>query len=185
MGRPLNKRYLGEPTPDGQEIKVQFFNGSTSVDGWIVKQLGSKRFRCTDGTATADCALVDKLAAALTAGEMSISVKDDAGVVTQVTKISGRKLSTAGTTTGWNFSDSVVDAKVEMEEAGSGDPVIHTAGDFVVGTDYTITVPGDTDFVGEQDADDDLTGTPFTALVPGTGTGTATVVAPPADTFGT
>jgi len=118
MGRPINKRYLGEPTTDGQEIKVQFFNGTASVNGWIVKQLGSKRFRCTDGTEIADCVLVDKTSANLLAGEMSISVKDDAGVVSQITKITGRKVSTAGSTTGWNFSDSAVDTKVEMEEAG-------------------------------------------------------------------
>ena len=185
MGRPINKRYMGEPTPGGDEIKVQFHNGTASVNGWIVNQKGSKRFTCSDGTTEALCVLVDKTSVNLLAGEMSISVKDDAGTVTQITKITGRKVSTAGTSTAWNFSDSVVDAKVEMEEAGSGDPVIHTSGNFIVGTDYTITVPGTTNFDAEHGAADNLAGTPFTALVPGTGTGTATVVAPPADTFGT
>ena len=58
---------------------------------------------------------------------MSVSVKDDAGVVTQITKITGRKVSTAGSTTGWNFTDSVVDGAVEMEEAGD-DNVIDASG---------------------------------------------------------
>ncbi len=128
MGRPLNKRYFGPPTAGGNEIKVQFHNGTGSVNGWIVKQLGSKKFRCTDGTAVKDCFLVDKSAAdgdtpaAVTAGEMTITVKDDAGALKQVTKISGRKVTLdTGTTIAWNFSAATDDAAVEMEEAGTAD----------------------------------------------------------------
>ena len=119
MGRPLNKRYFGTPTVGGNEIKVQFFNGTASVNGWIVKQLGSKKFRCTDGTATKDCILVDKASGAVAAGEMTITVLDDAAVARQVTKIAGRKVTLdTGVSIAWNFSDSVVDGAVEMEEAG-------------------------------------------------------------------
>ena len=32
MGRPLNKRFFGEPTEAGNEIKVQFHNGTASVN---------------------------------------------------------------------------------------------------------------------------------------------------------
>ena len=42
MGRPLNKRFFGAPTAAGNEIKVQFHNGTESVNGYIVKQLGSQ-----------------------------------------------------------------------------------------------------------------------------------------------
>ena len=120
MGRPLNKRYFGAPTSGGNEIKVQFHNGTASVNGYIVKQLGSKKFRCTDGVIEKDCFLVDKAAAAIAAGEMSIVVKDDAGAVKQVTKISGRKVTLdTGTTIAWNFSDATDDGAVEMEEAGN------------------------------------------------------------------
>ena len=119
MGRPLNKRYFGTPTVGGNEIKVQFFNGTASVNGWIVKQLGSKKFRCTDGTATKDCILVDKASGDVLAGEMTITVLDDAAVARQVTKIAGRKVTLdTGVSIAWNFSDSVVDGAVEMEEAG-------------------------------------------------------------------
>jgi hypothetical protein len=120
MGRPLNKRYFGPPTAGGDEIKVQFHNGTGSVNGWIVKQLGSKKFRCTDGTATEDCFLVDKASAAVAAGEMTITVKDDGGTARQVTKIAGRKVTLdTGTSIAWNFSDATDDGAVEMEEAGS------------------------------------------------------------------
>ena len=127
MGRPLNKRFFGPPTAGGDEIKVQFHNGTASVNGWIVKQLGSKTFRCTDGTATVDCRLSTKAGNTLddshatvpSLAEMSITVKDDAGAVQQVTKISGRKVTLEdGTVIPWNFSDATDDGAVEMEEAG-------------------------------------------------------------------
>jgi hypothetical protein len=119
MGRPINKRYLGTPTVAGDEIKVQFHNGTASVPGWIVKQLAARRFRCTDGTDVVDCKLVDKASAALLEGEMSITVLDDTGAPKQVTKISGRKVTVdTGESVKWNFSDAVDDGAVEMEEAG-------------------------------------------------------------------
>ena len=127
MGRPLNKKFFGAPTAGGSEIKVQFHNGTKSVNGYIVKQLGSKKFRCTDGVATTDCFLVDKAAGAIAAGEMSIVVKDDAGAVKQVTKISGKKVTLdTGATISWNFSDATDDASVEMEEAGDASEVAAT-----------------------------------------------------------
>ena len=119
MGRPLNKRYFGEPTAAGNEIKVQFHNGTASVAGWIVKQKGSKRFVCTDGTATATCTLVDAASAALTAGQMTITVQDDTGTAAQVVKIAGRKVTLdTGASIAWDFSDSTTDGRVEIEEAG-------------------------------------------------------------------
>ena len=141
MGRPLNKRFFGPPTADGNEIKVQFHNGTGSVNGWIVKQLGSKKFRCTDGTAVRDCFLVDKSAAdgdtpaAVVAGEMTITVKDDAGALKQVTKISGRMVTLdSGDKIAWNFSAATDDNAVEMEEAGD-DAAQANADDFEVDGD--------------------------------------------------
>jgi len=40
MGRPINKRYFGEPTAGGNEIKVRFrATGQAEANGLIVKQL--------------------------------------------------------------------------------------------------------------------------------------------------
>ena len=170
MGRPLNKRYFGTPTDGGNEIKVQFYNGTASVNGWIIKQLGSKKFRCTDGTATKDCILVDKASGALdgshplvpSVGEMTITVKDDAGVARQVTKIAGRKVTLdTGVRIAWNFSESTTDDAVEMEEAGS--ETIINAEDGVNGVTYEIVTAGDTDFT-TIGAADSLVGTVFTAV---------------------
>ncbi len=119
MARPLNKRYFGPPTAGGNEIKVQFFNGTASVPGWIVKQTGSKRFKVTDGTETKTCYLVDEASADLAAGEMTITVKNDAGTAKRVKKLAGRKLTHFDGTIGfWSFSTSTSDGKVEIEEAG-------------------------------------------------------------------
>ena len=123
MGRPINKRFFGEPTADGNEIKVRFrATGEAEANGWIVKQLGSKKFRCYDGTNTMDCTLADKAQGTLAEGEMTITVKDDGGTARQVTKIAGRKVTLdTGTSIAWNFSDAVNDNAVEMEEAGTDD----------------------------------------------------------------
>ena len=126
MGRPLNKKFFGPPTANGLEIKVQFHNGTGSVNGWIVKQLGSKKFRCSDGTVERDCFLVDKSAAdgntpaAVTAGEMTITVKDDAEALKQVIKIAGRKVTIdTGESIAWNMTAEGADGAVEVEEAGT------------------------------------------------------------------
>ena len=123
MGRPLNKRNFGIPTADGNEIKVRFrATGQAEANGWIVKQLGSKKFRCTDGTNTEDCTLADKAQGTLAVADMTITVKDDGGTARQVTKISGRMVTLdSGTKIAWNFTDATDDNAVEMEEAGTAD----------------------------------------------------------------
>ena len=123
MGRPINKRFFGEPTAGGNEIKVRFrATGETEANGWIVKQLGSKKFRCTDGTNTEDCTLADKAQGTLAAGDMTITVKDDGGTARQVTKIAGRMVTLdSGDKIAWNFSNATDDGAVEMEEAGTDD----------------------------------------------------------------
>ena len=84
MGRPLNKRMFTGAVAGAaaaiNEIKVNFHNGTAVVEGTIVKQKGSKKFVCAE-TGAADtihtCTLTTGvLPAALTAGQMSISVAD-------------------------------------------------------------------------------------------------------------
>ena len=117
MARPLNKKYFGEPTAGGDEIKVQFHNGTASVPGWIVKQLGAKKFLCSDGVATAICYLTDAAAGSLTAGQMSITVNDQ-GTDFRVVKIAGHKITTNdGRSMKWDFTGADT-ATVEVEEAG-------------------------------------------------------------------
>ncbi len=136
MGRPLNKKLFGVagtgPTASGNEIKVNFHNGSAVKEGYIVKQLSSKKFRCEEiGTAgTFDCTLkTGVLPANLSAGEMSISVQGADSETYLVSKIAGRKVTvSAPTATGSNALDgtslkyaltgSAASGLVRMEEAG-------------------------------------------------------------------
>jgi len=136
MGRPLNKRHFGEPTAGGQEIKVNFHDGSSVVEGTIIRQKGSKKFVVAplgaDDTEST-CSLVwDDVPANLAAGEMSISFKMDDGETYLASKISGRKATlSAPTGTGsnaydgqsvpWNFDANLADGAAEVEEAGETD----------------------------------------------------------------
>jgi len=67
MGRPINKRYFGATgtgtdQTDGANIPIRFKTGGTVYEGYILKQVGSRRFKCStdDGTtAVATCVTVD------------------------------------------------------------------------------------------------------------------------------
>ena len=136
MGRPLNKRYFGEPTAGGNEIKVDFHNGTAVVEGHIVKQKGSKKFVVAEiGASDTEytCTLTTgKLMTALTAGEMGITFKMDDSETYQVSKISGRKATLVapdgtgsnaydGQSVPWNFSTSTNDGAAQVEAAGDDD----------------------------------------------------------------
>ena len=141
MGRPINKRFFGVPTAGGNEIKVDFHNGTAVTEGYIVKQLGAKKFRVaaigTPGTTYDRFLTTGTLPADLTGTEMAISVKGDDGETYGVSKISGRKATIVapsgtgsnaldGQSIAWNFSTSNTDGAVEIEEAGDDDTLLGT-----------------------------------------------------------
>lgn len=119
MGRPINKRFFGANA--NNNIRVRFHNGSASVNGAVVSQRGSKKFKCVDASGnTAVCSLVSKADGSLAAGEMTIKVKNDAGTVLYVTKISAHNVTASdGNRYPWNFSTSTSDGAVQTEEAGT------------------------------------------------------------------
>lgn len=61
---PINKNNFG---PTG--LVVEFYNGTSAVTGHILKQMGSARFLCTDGTNEAVCLLAQTQAEADTITE--------------------------------------------------------------------------------------------------------------------
>ena len=148
MGRPLNKRLfgvanVGPGAATGNEIKVNFHNNTAVKEGYIIKQLGSKKFVCeeigTPGQFT--CTLTTgKLPAALAAGEMAISFKMDDSETYTVSKISGKKATLSapsatgsnaydGLTVPWNFATSTSDGAAQVEEAGDDNTLIGTDDD--------------------------------------------------------
>ena len=143
MGRPLNKRNFGTPTAGGSEIKVNFHNGTAVKEGYIVKQKGSKKFVCEEiGTAGEfTCTLkTGVLPAALSAGEMSISVQGSDSETYGVSKITGRKVTVAqpsatgsnaldGTSLKFALTGSAATGTVRMEEAGDDNTLSGTDDD--------------------------------------------------------
>ena len=139
MGRPLNKRLFttaaGGATAGANEIKVNFHNGSSVVEGTIVRQKGSKKFVVAE-TGAADtevtCTLTTgKLPSTLSAGEMSISVQGNDNETYNVSKITGRKVTVVapnatgsnaldGLSLAWDFA-AASSGKVKIEEAGDDD----------------------------------------------------------------
>ena len=147
MGRPLNKRFFGKegvgPTASGNEIKVNFHNGSAVKEGYIVKQKGSKRFVVeeigTGGTFTCTLA-TGKLPAALASGEMSISVQGADSETYGGSKIAGRKVTLAkpsatgsnaldGTSLKYALTGAAASGLVRMEEAGDDNTLSGTDDD--------------------------------------------------------
>ena len=147
MGRPLNKRFFGKegvgPTASGNEIKVNFHNGSAVKEGYIVKQKGSKRFVVeeigTGGTFTCTLA-TGKLPAALASGEMSISVQGADSETYGVSKFAGRKVTLAkpsatgsnaldGTSLKYALTGAAASGLVRMEEAGDDNTLSGTDDD--------------------------------------------------------
>ena len=115
MGRPLNKRLFGADANDN--LKVQFYNGTASVPGYIVKQKGSAKFVCKDKDGnTATCFLVDKASADLAEGEMTISLKYDNGTVQQITKISAHNVTIDAIKKHWTFNTSTSDTYVQLKK---------------------------------------------------------------------
>ena len=139
MGRPLNKRLFTTAadgaTAGANEIKVNFHNGSSVVEGTIVRQKGSKKFIVAE-TGAADtevtCTLTTgKLPSTLSAGEMSISVQGNDNETYNVSKITGRKVTVVapnatgsnaldGLSLAWDFAAASA-GKVKLEEAGDDD----------------------------------------------------------------
>ena len=147
MGRPLNKRLFGVagtgPTAGSTEIKVNFHNGTAVKEGYIVKQLGSKKFRVEEiGTAGLfDCTIkTGVLPANLTAGQMSISVQGADSETYGVAKITGRKVvlaspsatgsnALAGTSLKYALTGAAAAGLVRMEEAGDDNTLSGTDDD--------------------------------------------------------
>ena len=93
MGRPINKRYFGTTGTGtgtglltGNNLPIRFKSSGTVYEGFIVKQVGSRRFKCStdDGTTAVEKCL-------LTAGTNSDPVNN--GEATLVGLLNGSPIS--------------------------------------------------------------------------------------------
>jgi len=126
MGRPINKRFFGSSTTEG-DIRVRFRATGNGIeyDGYILKQKGSKKFLVSAGNAavTSICTLAAKVNGSLAVGDMTIRARLDSTTVGYVSKIEGRTcvlVNTSGTTIGsgpWSFASSLTDGFIQLEES--------------------------------------------------------------------
>jgi hypothetical protein len=98
MGRPINKKHIGDGAGKIQVTAVKFAaGGEITTESHIVSQRSTKKFIVTDGAKTETCTLVNKSIGGLGAGEFCINVTDSDGVTKQVTKLYNRKVQLEGT----------------------------------------------------------------------------------------
>jgi|TARA_B110000914_G_C15518926_1_gene475585 hypothetical protein len=100
MGRPINKKHIGDGAGKIQVTAVKFAAGGeiTAAESHIISQRSTNKFNVTDGTKTEVCTLVNKSIGALGASEFCINVTDSDGVTKQVTKLYNRKVQLEGAT---------------------------------------------------------------------------------------
>ena len=106
MGRPINKRYFGNPeipdqraagTETQENIRVEANLTTTGVvdDAFIVAQKGSNKFilrnKAGDANSQTVCRMVNKATAALALGEMVMFGTDGTGNRITLKKITARK----------------------------------------------------------------------------------------------
>mgnify|MGYP003641521177 FL=1 len=133
MGRPINKKHIGDGTGKIQVTAVRFAAGAeiaAATESHIVSQRSTNKFNVTDGTKTEVCTLVNKSPGALAASEFCINVADSAGVTKQVTKLRNRTMQVEGTANAkWARSATGTSSAVEKAITGAtaANPVVITS----------------------------------------------------------
>jgi hypothetical protein len=133
MGRPINKKHIGDGTGKIQVTAVRFAAGAeiaAATESHIVSQRSTNKFNVTDGTKTEVCTLVNKTPGALAASEFCINVADSAGVTKQVTKLRNRTMQVEGNSSAkWARSATGTSTAVEKAITGAtaADPVVITS----------------------------------------------------------
>ena len=131
MGRPINKKHIGDGAGKIQVTAVKFAaGGEITTESHIVSQRSTNKFIVTDGNKTETCTLVNKSIAALGASEFCINVTDSDGVTKQITKMYNRKMQLEGATK-HKWSRDAAGASSAIEKVISGatqaDPCVITA----------------------------------------------------------
>lgn len=89
MGKPLNKRYFGDPSDDGDQLTVDvWFTGDGSAEtGWIVRQRGTGIFEITNGSQTERLKLQDGAPTAEGQASMQVNPFGTTGVTAIVEQV--------------------------------------------------------------------------------------------------
>ncbi len=134
MGRPINKKHIGDGAGKIQVSAVRFAAGSeiaaNAAESHIINQRSTNKFTVTDGNKTEVCTLVNKSNGSLAASEFNINVVDSNGDQKQVTKLRNRTMQTEGTANAaWARSTTGTSTAIEKVISGAtkADPCVITA----------------------------------------------------------
>jgi len=132
MGRPLNKRFFGDPAMPGSQLKVEAWipGGTGVVTGWILKQNSNTTYTVTDGTDTGRIKLQANPPTAEGEGRILVVPYDGVPNVTAT----GTAVITTGEVTGVNITNG-----------GSGysvAPTVTITGDGTTAPTATATISG-------------------------------------------
>ena len=133
MGRPINKKHIGDGVGKIQVPAVRFAAGAevaAATEAHIIQQKGTKKFKVTDGSKTEVVTLVNKSPGSLAASEMCINVTDSLGVSKQITKLRNRTFQVEGTSNAkWSRSATGTSSAVEKVITGAtaANPVVITS----------------------------------------------------------
>ncbi len=131
MGRPINKKHIGDGAGKIQVTAVKFAaGGEITTESHIVSQRSSNKFIVTDGSKTETCTLVNKSIGGLGASEFCINVTDSDGVTKQITKMYNRKMQLeGGTKHKWARNSAGASSAIEKVISGAtaANPCVITA----------------------------------------------------------
>ncbi|MBK93266.1 MAG: hypothetical protein CMP33_03230 [Rickettsiales bacterium] len=131
MGRPINKKHIGDGAGKIQVTAVKFAaGGEVTTESHIVNQRSANKFTVTDGSKTEVCTLVNKSIGGLGASEFCINVTDSDGVTKQITKMYNRKMQLEGSTRHkWSRDASGLSTAIEKTITGAtaANPVVITS----------------------------------------------------------
>lgn len=119
---PINKKYFGN---GANSLSVQFHNGTAVTQGYIVKQLGTSRFRVTDGTVTRDVVLMPDITDLndLTDGFATIECYQN-GVKKFVRTIQSQMLRTTDDTSISWHTNGVINGSILYDPTATGNGIL-------------------------------------------------------------
>ena len=117
MGRPVNKKYFGDPA-DGTNITVRaYVGGGIDQAAYILNQKGTNKFTVSNNgaTATAICRLANVATASIAAGQMVLEAMNAAGERVALKRIFNRTaVDFAGNRYTWALEDDSTETVIRL-----------------------------------------------------------------------
>ena len=165
MGRPLNKKFFGDPSGPGLQLSVDvWFTGKGSAEtGWIVRQRGVERYEITNGVLTETLKLQNGLPSSEGQASMTVNPFGTTGATATpgaIGLIGEGSINTIGVNTG--CSEYLSAPTITITGAGNGatatavltgdavtSVIVDTGGSGYVEPSVSFTAPtgGDLEFV--------------------------------------